>query len=569
MGILKLNKRYRKLFLVLVLYLVLSLAMFWILRRNFIWNGDDIYYQFQRIMGLGFNFTDGLLTSNISPTNFGKMGYGVNIFYPWLTMIPFQLLYHVRGNWISAYYLGLLFYFMTSFLISHYSMKKFSGSSKLAVLFAVIYNFSTYRLIEMFTRASLAEYLASVFLPLCFVGFYQLFFSEGHQWKNLTIGLSLVIFSHVLTTFMTVILFILILAIWYYRIKFSKTLVLNTFKAMISTVMATLVFTVPFLSEEAYQKYSVPDPTKLKGLDFSALFQASLNNTSYRAIEGNTYNIGFILIVALLIGLVLFKKFSRTFKATYLMYIFTLVLTTNLFPWTILQNTPVQVIQYPFRFLLFATLFGSVVMAQEVAIIFKASFEKRFVLMAIVLSIIAGGLWTASIQNAYPNSLLSKSQLIIDQRMINEDRIPDSYLAQYVPVREQKQIDSVEKHDVWVGNKKSVQIPRVDYKGNYFTFRHIRKNTKIDLPYVKYKYTNANIYGRPVTTNYSKRGSVEIIAPRNYNTMRIELSYGNRNLFILATSLSILAWIYLWFSEPIAQVLVRFKRKENNVEIVS
>jgi len=104
----------------------------------------------------------------------------------------------------------------------------------------------------------------------------------------------------------------------------------------------------------------------------------------------------------------------------------------------------------------------------------------------------------------------------------------------------------------------------VDGKGN------VKKGDKIDLPYIKYKYTQARIYGRRVSISPSKRGTVQLVAKHNYANLRINLSYGSRNLFTLATSLSVLMWIYLLFSRPIAFVLDKLKRKdEPDIEVVS
>lgn len=221
-GNIKFSKKYIQLILFLMLYMILSAFMYSVLKRDFVWNGDDIYYHFQRIIGLSNNFTDGLLTSNISTNNFDKIGYGVNIFYPWLILIPFQIIFRLTGDRIGAYYLGLLFYFFISFLISHYSMKQFSKGNKLAVLFAIIYNFSTYRLIEVFSRSAVAEYIATIFLPLCFLGLYQIFFGDDKHWKPLAIGLSLIIFSHVLSVFMCLIMFVIILLLFVAKIQWSK-----------------------------------------------------------------------------------------------------------------------------------------------------------------------------------------------------------------------------------------------------------------------------------------------------------------------------------------------------------
>lgn len=566
-GNLKLNKKYIQSILIVALYAVLALFMYGVLKRDFVWNGDDVYYHFQRIMGLSNNLTDGLLTSNISSTNFGKIGYGVNIFYPWLTLLPFQIIFHFTRDWINTYYLGLLLFFFSSFLISHFSMKQLAKSNKVAVLFAIIYNFSTYRLIEVFTRAALAEYIASIFVPLCFLGLYQIFFGDSKHWKPLAVGLSLVIFSHVLTVFMCLMMFVLVLVLFIGKIKWSKTRVLNFFKAVLTTVLATVIFTVPFLMEEAFDKYGVPDPTVLKGQDISKLLLASFNSTSNRAIEGNIYNIGLIMVVALFLGILAFRRFNWTFKAIYIMFVVTFLLGTNIFPWYLLQNTPIQVIQYPFRFFMFTTLFGSAVAAQGLTFIFEHWSTKTFSVLTVLTAVVAGGLWYSSISNAYPHSLLSKPELIITQKMIADNKVPESYIDQYVPVRATKQLENIKHHEVNINDKIIAQIPTNDNHRNVYTLQGIKKGDVIDLPYIRYKYTQAKVNGRRVPITFSKRGTVQMIAKHNYSEMRISLSYGDKGLFTLATSFSVLAWIYLLFSEVIASALSKLRRPKIEIPL--
>ena len=541
--------------------------MYSVLKRDFVWNGDDVYYHFQRIMGISDNFTDGLLTSNISTSNFDKIGYGVNIFYPWLTLIPFQLIFHVSGDRIGAYYLGLLFYFFVSFLISHYSMKQFSKNTSMAVIFAIVYNFSTYRLIEVFSRAAVAEYIATIFLPLCFLGLYQIFFGDSKRWKPLAIGLSLIIFSHVLSVFMCLMMFFIVLILFVTKIKWSKLRVLNFIKAVVTTVLATLIFTVPFLMEESFEKYGVPDPMKLAGQDLSKLIWFSFKNTSNRMIEGNIYNIGLLLIVTLFVGILAFRKFDKLFKAIYILFILTFILSSNVFPWHLLQNTPIQVIQFPFRILMFTTLFGSAITARILVNVFENGTQRNFIVMTAVVSLVAGGLWYSSIQKAYPHSLLSKPQLIITKKMLNEDKLPETYVNQYMPSRAAAEMERVQHHEVNLNQKIIAQVPAVEKHGNVFTFDNIKKGDVIDLPSIRYKYTHAKLNGKNVPISFSKRGTVQIVAPRNYTHLKINLSYGNRNLFILATSLSVLAWIYLLGSAWITKLLGVLSR--SNKEILS
>lgn len=241
------------------------------------------------------------------------------------------------------------------------------------------------------------------------------------------------------------------------------------------------------------------------------------------------------------------------------------ILSSNIFPWHLLQNTPIQVIQFPFRFLMFTTLFGSVTAAYLLDYLFESNSNHKFAVLTILVSLFAAGLWYSSIQNAYPHSLLSKSELVITKKMITENKIPETYVDQYVPIRSIPNLERIKRHEVNLNQRIIAEVPIVEKHGNVFTFDNIKKGDVIDLPYIRYKYTHAKLNGKNVPISFSRRGTVQIIAPRNYTHLKINLSYGNRNLFILATSLSVLAWIYLLGSAWITKLLGVLSRSSKKI----
>lgn len=561
------NLRNHRFLSIVLFYLFISVVMYQLYKRDFIWNGDDIYYHFQRILGLSDNFTNGLLASNISISNFGVIGNGVNIFYPWLTLIPFRIFFQFTRNWISAYYFGILFYFFVSFLISHYSMKKFSGSTKSAVIFSVIYNFSIYRLIDIFTRGAVAEYIATIFLPLCFLGFYEVFFGDEKQWQTLATGIILIIYTHVLTTFMSIIFFALLSILFIPKLKLNKDRIINFGKAAITTIGSTLIFTVPFMTEESFQKYGVPDKQKLVGLNFKQLIYESIINNSRRSVEGNIYNVGLTIILALIIGILVFRRFSFLYKSLYCIFVASFLFTTNLFPWHLLQDTPIEVIQFPYRFLMFATLFGAIILTQSIEILFKNQLNKSFPIILFILVIFNSVMWENSIINGSKGVLLASPKLEITQKMVNENRVPSTNLLQYIPDAMQSSFELALAHQIFINKKSSVQIPTIKNHSDEFYVGNIKRNDKIDLPFVKYKYTKAQINGQKVPITMSKRGFVELIVPKDTKSATINLSYGNHNLFMCAEILSILTWIYLFCSKYFIRWFKKLKSQTNSVSI--
>ncbi|HIY92760.1 hypothetical protein [Companilactobacillus sp. HBUAS56275] len=534
--------KYRSIYII-IFYAVLALLMYLTIRAKFVWYGDDTYYHFIRIMGLSDNFKQGMLQSGVTTNFFGKIGYGVNIFYPWITLIPFTFFEMLTNSWIQAYYLGLMFYFFISFLISHYAMKQFSGNTFQAIIFAVIYGFSTYRLIDFFSRAALAEYISTVFLPLCFLGFYNLFFGDGKNWKPLAIGMSMIILSHILTTFMCVLLFIVILIIFYAKVKLDKSRVINFFKAVGMTILATLIFTVPFIAEETFQKYGMPSPQKLQGKSLLSLVKASFMNVSGRQYEGFIYNIGLVLILALIVGAVLFRKFDASIKGIFILAVLTFFMSSSFFPWKLLEMTPVKVIQFPFRNLMFATLFAAVVASKCLVILVQNS--RINVIVAIVaMTFLSAGLWYHSFNRALVGSYISQKNLLITEEMADKGRIPENYLDQYVPKKSQDDLTKIEQHEGYINDKTFNQIPGIQNGKNYFEIKNVKKGDVLDLPYIRYRFTRILLNDEVGQLLPSKRGTVKFVAPKNFDKLRIQISY-DVPAFQLLFILSALAWLIL------------------------
>jgi hypothetical protein len=97
------------------------------------------------------------------------------------------------------------------------------------------------------------------------------------------------------------------------------------------TILATLIFTVPFIAEETFQKYGMPSPQKLQGKSLLSLVKASFMNVSGRQYEGFIYNIGLVLILALIVGAVLFRKFDASIKGIFILAVLTFFMSSSSF----------------------------------------------------------------------------------------------------------------------------------------------------------------------------------------------------------------------------------------------
>ncbi|ALB29760.1 hypothetical protein [Companilactobacillus heilongjiangensis] len=540
---LSLNRK-SKVLIILLGYLFIAGIMYLTFQSKSIWYGDDVYYQFQRIQGISKSLKEGLLPS-ISTINFGEIGYAVNIFYPWITLLPFGIVSLFNGNPISAFYMALFIYFLASLLISHYSMYEFSGSHLQALIFTLIYNFSTYRLIDLLSRAALAEYIATIFLPLCFLGFYETFFRNYHKWYLFALGFGAIILTHVLTTFMTMLIFIVFLLFNFMKIKPFKEHTTALIKAVVTTILITSIYTGPFILEELFQKFPKPDPQILKGLELTKFLKVTMQSNASRFVEGNLYNPGLIVLVILIVGAIYFVKFNSLNKKIYLMGLALFLISTNLFPWNVLQNTPISVIQYPYRLLIFATLFAAVSGSLMITELVRQRDIKIQWGVAALCGILMMGIWFCSFKSATNHTMISDPHGVIDTAMINEDRIPDSYLNQYVPKETLNYLSSVIEHQMYINDKVVKAVPHDNRDTAVLKINKLQKGDDINLPIIRYRLTRVSVNGRPVPFWTSTRGTIEFKAKQSSRNNRIVVSYGSSKLYAGLICLTILGFLII------------------------
>lgn len=82
--------------------------------------------------------------------------------------------------------------------------------------FSLLYTTSSFRSVEIFLRGAMGELLAMSILPLILLGFIKLYDSK-ESWVMLAISMTLLIYTHVLSVAMTMVMIIIALIIQFYR----------------------------------------------------------------------------------------------------------------------------------------------------------------------------------------------------------------------------------------------------------------------------------------------------------------------------------------------------------------
>ncbi|MDM8214528.1 hypothetical protein QUW13_11730 [Enterococcus hirae] len=194
-------------------------------------------------------------------------------------------------------------------------------------------------------------------------------------------------------------------------------------------------------------------------------------------------SIGLVLFIFLLILLFQIKKLDLITKTCLLLACFSLIMSTNLFPWSILQETKLSIIQFPWRMNGFSTLFIAAAFS-----FLLSNYERnsnnwvKKGLLILIFSISLCSLHYASIVNYWrENSTRPFPEGIIQETISNYyylDYLPGKYLSKEQFVREKRLclngqiIESKNKlstvaaqYDITAPKSGIVEVPIYKYKG--------------------------------------------------------------------------------------------------------
>ncbi|HDU0570573.1 TPA: hypothetical protein RD739_002963, partial [Enterococcus faecium] len=220
-----------------------------------------------------------------------------------------------------------------------------------SLLFSIIYTFSAYRAIDIFHRASLGEAVALTFLPLILMGCYEIYIRDYQKWYWLSIGMTLVVYTHLLSVAM-VSVFIggtLFLSFYFWDQKIAR--LLSLLKATVLTFFLSAGFLIPFIQQSRAQELKVPLGKELSGMAPSDMLTHILNNNY------NNYTIGLFLFLGLIGAFIFIKKLTADDLFIFFLGVFVLFCSTNLFPWQLFNHTPVKSLQFVWRLNGFSSLF--------------------------------------------------------------------------------------------------------------------------------------------------------------------------------------------------------------------
>lgn len=521
-----------------------------LMHTHVIFASDDLIYHINRIQELTINLKKGNWYPFLYSYRFHDVPFLLGSFYPQLTLLPFAVFSLITKNYVVGIYLGISLYTFITMLVMYYIGVQLKRSSAEALILALVYSFSACRTYNIFSRFALGEYLGMTFTPLALYGLYAIVKGNKSGWKCLGLGLSFVLLSHVLSTFLCVMVLcieLIILALTIKKVAW-RSVFIDLTKSVGLFIASSLIFLVPFL--EQMMSYKIAQPSPMNLLEYSPTVAELFNNSiSNNLISGyimgtglsQGMGIGILYVIAAVWGFAKFKDLDVISRYSLVLGTAILLATSKLFPWSTLMATPIKIIQIPTRLIPFATIYLSVVVAKMLVVFARSSTKKA--IAASMIAIVVSVPWLGSIQN-FHSQMNGRWDNFYNKRVYTSNNAQKDasfwYLDQYIPQNSSKYLTKITNHIAMI-NSKNVQLKEISALPNGISYKDAKLNEarNVVLPVVNYKNIEV-IQGNKVLPHKDRNGLIFLKRTQNGP---LKIQYIPSLLDRFAMIVSIVTWV--------------------------
>lgn len=392
------------------------------LMNDFLIDGHDLTVHLGRISGIAQGLQNGQFPVWINMVQGAEFGYAMPIMYPQLFLYIPALMMCTGMSLMNAYKIFVILLITATIVISYFSFRAIFKDRTAAVVSSLTYSLCLYHLGDIYSRAALGEMQAMCFLPLLLWGFYEVYAGSERKWPVVAVGMTCILSCHILSFVMSmafIVLYFILLLPYMIRHHFFKRF-LALIKAGLVTILLNLYFFIPFAEYYINGGLSVNTTNDsnitLNGTGaylsqaFGIFYKAdsTLRNKSYGVTRHEMMlSIGFVIPAAVIAFCWLYfvekqhfavqvkdaaQKQNSAYRSGVFMLVGTLLslfMSLWMFPWTGVVSLPIldkfRMVQYVWRFLMMADLFGSALTGCVMVILAQARPAWRRKVAAVIL----------------------------------------------------------------------------------------------------------------------------------------------------------------------------------------
>ncbi len=478
------------------------------------YQGYDFYFHYRRLDVLIDAIRHGAFPNYIDYSNVEGYGYFTKGFYCDVILIPFALIGLFTNTYIAY---DAMIFVMTILcgVFTYHTVKVIYKSSYVALLAGILYTFAIYRLYDVYQRAALGEMLSFTFLPLIFLGLYHIVKGDYKKWYILTIGYSLLIFTHVISSVLMFLTLLIILVIYYKPILKEPKRIGYLFLAGLVTVAITAYYLFPVFEQLASNTflYNGAGKAGYGKVDFDLVFWGFLSGILYpdRAIWSG---VGIILILLILLRFFIKGKKTEELRGAdigVIIGICFIIASSRIFPWGTFPFSLIGFIQYPWRLYEFASWFFALGGAYYLSLLFVKNKSRAIVFAIIVVATMV----TTYIHSENYKYLYSVKALQLYVRDSDENPTFENRYhligGEYFPARILA-IDYIHDRGEKVEfRNKDTQISNLERNDNVTSFdAEVHSADSLVLPLIYYKGYSVTQNGLNLPIEQSSTGLVQI-----------------------------------------------------------
>lgn len=226
--------------------------------------GDGQFHML-RIEGIADSLRAGVFPVKIQPNWVNDYGYAISVFYG-DAFLYFPAVLRLLGFTIElAYKLFIFALVIITVVVSYFSFKRIFKSRLNGVACCIFYSLCTSSLWQLHFANALGNYIALAFLPLLISGLYAVIRETEFKGKNIKLFLPIVISvtaivnSH-LPSVKTVVLFVVMFMICYWKEVFHKERFIFLVKSLLISIVLNAGFLIPFLDYYINEKVIATRP---------------------------------------------------------------------------------------------------------------------------------------------------------------------------------------------------------------------------------------------------------------------------------------------------------------------
>ncbi|WP_255495445.1 hypothetical protein [Dysgonomonas sp. 521] len=471
--------------------------------------GQDFFFHFRRLQALMDALKDHSWPYYLDYTAINGYGYFTKAFYPDLILIPFAFI----GNFTDAAFAYKLLIFTMTVLcgtFTYYAVNYVYKDKFAASVGALLFTFSSYRLLDIYHRASLAEVISFTFIPIVFLGLYHIIKGDYKKWYILAIGYSLMIFTHLISSVLMFVTMLIFLVIYYKPLLKEPKRIAYLVLAGVVTIVVTSYYIFPMAEQMLsdlfyYQTREIM--TRVQGALYPPHWIVwgmflGFTITEQAFIAG----VGLLLTASIALRLFVYEKSDklRSLDIGVVVGLVFIVACSFFFPWTTFPFSLLDFIQFPWRLLEFSGFLFAIAGGYYFSRLLKTN-KRRLVGCGAIAVLIA--IMLANDSKMYQNYRCTRD-------ILEEATVRDNYHLggmEYLPdkVPDMKYIhqrgDSVKAQ-----NDTIVISDFTRAKG--LTGFNISINTKdsLELPLIYYKGYAATLNGQEIPVTQSSHGLVQV-----------------------------------------------------------